>query len=96
MLTTDGDLIQRITHPRYGCVKTYDVKIKKDLLPVVCSWTAEAYSGRFNVDKGTEKKLTIYVRPEGPLGPIDEKTEVHEKRDVEIKDVPFHQEEVVE
>lgn len=28
VLTTDGDLIQRITHPRYGCSKTYAVKVK--------------------------------------------------------------------
>lgn len=28
VLTSDGDLIQRITHPRYGCVKTYAVKVK--------------------------------------------------------------------
>lgn len=28
VLTTDGDLIQRITHPRYGCSKTYSVKVK--------------------------------------------------------------------
>ena len=28
VLTSDGDLIQRITHPRYGCIKTYAVKVK--------------------------------------------------------------------
>ena len=28
VLTTDGDLIHRITHPRHGCVKTYSVKVK--------------------------------------------------------------------
>jgi 23S rRNA pseudouridine2605 synthase len=28
VLTSDGDLIQHITHPRYGCVKTYAVKVK--------------------------------------------------------------------
>ena len=28
VLTTDGDLIQRITHPRFGCIKTYAVKVK--------------------------------------------------------------------
>jgi 23S rRNA pseudouridine2605 synthase len=28
VLTTDGDLINKITHPRHGCVKTYAVKVK--------------------------------------------------------------------
>ena len=28
VLTSDGDLIQKITHPRYGCIKTYEVKVK--------------------------------------------------------------------
>lgn len=28
LLTSDGDLVQRITHPRHGCVKTYAVKVK--------------------------------------------------------------------
>ncbi|MGH9380577.1 MAG: pseudouridine synthase [Thermoanaerobaculia bacterium] len=28
LLTDDGDLAQRISHPRYGCTKTYEVKVK--------------------------------------------------------------------
>jgi 23S rRNA pseudouridine2605 synthase len=28
LLTTDGDLANRLTHPRYGCTKTYEVKVK--------------------------------------------------------------------
>lgn len=28
VLTSDGDLVLKITHPRYGCLKTYDVKVK--------------------------------------------------------------------
>lgn len=28
VLTSDGDLVLRITHPRYGCIKTYEVKVK--------------------------------------------------------------------
>lgn len=28
VLTDDGDLVQRITHPRYGCIKTYAVKVR--------------------------------------------------------------------
>jgi pseudouridine synthase len=28
ILTTDGDFAQRIAHPRYGCLKTYQVKVK--------------------------------------------------------------------
>jgi len=28
VLTSDGDLVLRITHPRYGCVKRYEVKVK--------------------------------------------------------------------
>lgn len=28
VLTTDGQLAQRIAHPRYGCLKTYEVKVK--------------------------------------------------------------------
>ena len=28
ILTDDGDFAQRVAHPRYGCTKTYDVKVK--------------------------------------------------------------------
>jgi len=28
LLTDDGDLAQRVAHPRYGCTKTYEVKVK--------------------------------------------------------------------
>lgn len=28
LLTDDGELAQRISHPRYGCSKTYEVKVK--------------------------------------------------------------------
>ncbi|HXT51180.1 MAG TPA: pseudouridine synthase, partial [Thermoanaerobaculia bacterium] len=28
LLTTDGEWAQRIAHPRYGCAKTYEVKVK--------------------------------------------------------------------
>jgi len=28
VLTSDGDLVLKITHPRYGCAKTYEVKVK--------------------------------------------------------------------
>ena len=28
LLTTDGDLANRVAHPRYGCLKTYEVKVK--------------------------------------------------------------------
>ncbi len=28
ILTTDGEFAQRVTHPRYGCLKTYEVKVK--------------------------------------------------------------------
>lgn len=28
ILTDDGDLAQRVTHPRYGCLKTYEAKVK--------------------------------------------------------------------
>ncbi|MFP3941750.1 MAG: pseudouridine synthase [Thermoanaerobaculia bacterium] len=28
LLTDDGDFAQRIAHPRYGCTKTYEVKVK--------------------------------------------------------------------
>ncbi len=28
LLTSDGELAHRLTHPRYGCVKTYEVKVK--------------------------------------------------------------------
>jgi 23S rRNA pseudouridine2605 synthase len=28
LLTTDGELAHRLTHPRFGCVKTYEVKVK--------------------------------------------------------------------
>jgi pseudouridine synthase len=27
LLTNDGDLAQRVAHPRYGCTKTYEVKV---------------------------------------------------------------------
>lgn len=28
LLTTDGEFAQRVAHPRYGCKKTYEVKVK--------------------------------------------------------------------
>lgn len=28
LLTDDGDLAQKVAHPRHGCVKTYEVKVK--------------------------------------------------------------------
>lgn len=28
ILTSDGDLVHRLTHPRFGCIKTYSVKVK--------------------------------------------------------------------
>lgn len=28
ILTDDGELAQRVAHPRYGCTKTYEVKVK--------------------------------------------------------------------
>lgn len=28
ILTDDGDFAQRVAHPRYGCTKTYEVKVK--------------------------------------------------------------------
>lgn len=28
LLTDDGDLAQRVAHPRYGCTKVYEVKVK--------------------------------------------------------------------
>src|SRR4029079_5220260 len=28
LLTTDGEWAQRIAHPRYGCAKTYEAKVK--------------------------------------------------------------------
>ncbi len=28
LLTNDGDFAQRVSHPRYGCTKTYEVKVK--------------------------------------------------------------------
>lgn len=28
LLTTDGDFAQRLTHPRHGCAKIYEVKVK--------------------------------------------------------------------
>ncbi|MDA8018431.1 MAG: rRNA pseudouridine synthase [Thermoanaerobaculia bacterium] len=28
LLTSDGDFAQRVAHPRYGCAKTYEVKVK--------------------------------------------------------------------
>jgi pseudouridine synthase len=30
LLTDDGDFAQRIAHPRYGCTKTYEVKVKDE------------------------------------------------------------------
>ena len=33
VLTDDGDLVQRITHPRYGCIKIYAVKVRGVPIP---------------------------------------------------------------
>lgn len=41
LLTNDGQLAEQLTHPRYGKVKIYEIKLEKDLAPLHRQMIAE-------------------------------------------------------
>lgn len=82
--------------PPNGGKLPHKVKIDSDDLPATCTYAAGQHSGSFTVNKKTPDKLWIDIRPGGPDRIRDDKTTVHEKRQVDIKDVKVRQEEVVE
>ena len=55
LLTNDGDLTERLTHPRYGVQKVYDVRVRGRLLPADARrfeegvWLSDGRTGRSRV-----------------------------------------------
>lgn len=55
LLTNDGDLTERLTHPRYGVPKVYDVRLKGRLTPEAARkfeagvWLSDGKTGRSRV-----------------------------------------------
>lgn len=69
LLTSDGDFAQRVAHPRYGCAKTYEAKVKgspeaKDLDKL-----------RAGIVLDRRKTAPVQIEPfRGPDGPRDTKS----------------------
>ncbi len=66
ILTNDGDLANRLTHPRYQVRKTYHVQLKGELPPDIVKrmaqgvWLSEGKTGPMDVKiKKTERELTV-------------------------------------
>jgi hypothetical protein len=72
------------------------LKFKKDELPARCAWRAGDLKGEFTITDDMKKDIIIPIDALGPVGPIDKNTELHRKKQVEVKDRPVRQEEVVE
>lgn len=83
LLTDDGDLAHRVSHPRYGCTKTYEVKVKgvpeeKDLdklrrgLPIHGRPTAPAEIERRPVDSDSSNSWWTVELTEGRTRQIRE------------------------
>jgi len=92
---TEGVRDVGVAGPMGGKVR-YDLKVNKDDLPVTCSWRAGGQGDTFTIDEGTKKELFVYIRANGSIGPVDKNAEIKEHRQIEIKDMPIRQEEVVE
>ena len=72
---------------------TVKVKVDQDFLPVTYSWDAGDKSGSFRVTKETPDQLWVDI----DTGQVrDEHTEIRKQRQIEVKDQPIIQHEVVE
>lgn len=89
-------------HDTVGTVAPYGgklgtkVKIDTDDLPANFNWQAGDQGGAFTITKSTPDKIWVDIRPGGPGGVRDSKTQVHHTREVEVKDVPVYQDTVVD
>jgi hypothetical protein len=82
--------------PPDGGKVRYKLEVDDDLLPADYQWQAGDQSGRFTVTDETPDELWIDIKPGGPGGPRDEDTEVTDEHQMEIREMPVYQEEVVE
>jgi 23S rRNA pseudouridine2605 synthase len=60
LLTNDGDLAHRMTHPRYGVPRLYKAKLDKMLLPQ----HARAIAGGVELEDGPTQPATVMIDPE--------------------------------
>lgn len=66
LLTSDGEFAQRIAHPRYGCAKTYEVKVKGE------PGDRELDKLRQGIVLDGRKTAPVEIEPfSGPAGPRD-------------------------
>ena len=84
------------TVPGDGGKLRHKLTLDEEDLPATVVWSAGDQSGQFTINKNTPDKLWIDIKPGGPGAPRDEKTKVKAERNVEIKNVPVHQDTVVE
>lgn len=89
VLTDDGDLAHRVAHPRYGCTKTYEVKVKdapsKDAIARLLE-RGEVIDGR--------RVAPVRIEPYRPSGPREGKNtwwtvEIAEGRTRQIREMFF-------
>ena len=62
ILTNDGELTQRLTHPSFGVPKTYDVRVKGRLLPE----DAEKFEKGVWLSEGRTARSRVQIRRAGP------------------------------
>jgi 23S rRNA pseudouridine2605 synthase len=62
ILTNDGELTQRLTHPSFGVPKTYDVRVKGRLTPE----EAEKFQGGVWLSEGRTARSRVQIRRAGP------------------------------
>lgn len=75
----------------------YTLKIKKDMLPAECSWSADGQGTPFTITKDSPKQLFFSVDDVfGPGGPRDKNTELHQKKQEDRGKEMVQQEEVVQ
>lgn len=60
LLTNDGDLAHRLTHPRYGVPRLYKAKLDKMLLPQ----HARAIAAGVELEDGPTQPATVMIDPE--------------------------------
>jgi hypothetical protein len=78
-----------------GKVQT-KIKVDEDFLPARYEWEAGDKEGSFTLTKDSKNKLMIAIEEDGSTGLIDENTQIHKHRQVEVQDVVIDQGFVVE
>ena len=62
ILTNDGELTQRLTHPSFGIPKTYDVRVKGFVTPEI----VEKFEGGIWLSEGRTARSRVQIRRAGP------------------------------